>query len=109
MGRVFKSGAFLRQCLEAHGQDIRCGKFDPPSTISFICKECDITSQVTLPQGAAGETDIQHFLKNCIEGHSAAIRIETMKVEQATFSLHCGKCRTWQRFKELDFESTLSD
>jgi hypothetical protein len=109
MGSTFKSGAFLKQCFEVHPNDVQCERFEPSSTLVFFCRQCDISSRATLPEGAGNDEGIKRFLERCASSHPQALRLQAMAIETDELRLFCNTCRASHRLAPLSFESTLAD
>src|SRR5262245_280496 len=109
MGQVFRSGAFLQQCLSVHPLCVTIRRITPENQLALACTSCrfahyltmgsialghSVASEEAAPPAAPGvQSDAQSLLAGCLQAHSAALSLREMDVFEDLAVIRCAECR----------------
>jgi hypothetical protein len=119
VARIYKSGAFVRQCFASHPLCLNPKKLPAADLIVLACSSCHLlhhlrvrhmTSQ--LPMTVSDPTEQQRpqdpaeqHLARCISAHASALRVGAMDVVQDQVTLRCVECRRTYAVEVSDIET----
>lgn len=114
MAEVYKSGAFLQQCLAVHPLCVRLKKWDGEMLV-LGCSSCKMVHRLTVaalvaresdaapaPSGGRSATDL---LNGCAQSHGADVSVRQVDSFRDLVVLRCAECRRHYDAAVASFET----
>ncbi len=113
MAQIYKSGAFLQQCLAVHPLCVSLKRWDG-AVLVLACSSCKMAHRLTVSALVARESgaapspsgqDAAGMLGACVTAHGAGVSAREMDVFRDLVVLRCADCRRHYDVTVVEFET----